>query len=78
MLGGLVASGATLVSRHSDALRAEGEPLNAALNSGFHLAYLIGAGCIAAAILTALFVLKPTSPMVAGEIETEATCREAA
>ena len=69
---------ATLASRHSDALRAEGEPLNAALNSGFHLAYLIGAGCIAAAILTALFVLKPTSPMVAGEIETEATCREAA
>jgi EmrB/QacA subfamily drug resistance transporter len=60
---------ATLASRHSDALRADGEPLNAALNSGYHLAYLIGAGCVAAAILAALLVLKPATPMAGVEHE---------
>jgi MFS family permease len=60
---------ATLASRHSDALRADGEPLNAALNSGYHLAYLIGAGCVAAAILAALLVLKPAPPMAGVERE---------
>jgi EmrB/QacA subfamily drug resistance transporter len=50
---------ATLASQRSDALRADGEPINAALNSGYHHAYLVGAACVAAAILAALLVLKP-------------------
>jgi EmrB/QacA subfamily drug resistance transporter len=54
---------ATLASEHSDALRADGEPVNAALNSGYHLAYLIGAACVAAALLAALLVLKPAPPI---------------
>ena len=35
---------ATLASERTDALRADGESVDAALNGGYHLAYLIGAG----------------------------------
>jgi hypothetical protein len=68
---------ATLASRHSDALRADGEPINAALNSGYHLAYLVGAGCVAAAILAALLVLKPASPPGEGLVHAEPGYSEA-
>ncbi len=54
---------ATLAAERSDALEADGESLNAALNSGYHLAYLIGAACMVLAILTAVVVLKPAPPM---------------
>jgi hypothetical protein len=44
--------------------------------------YLVGAGCVAVAILAALVVLKPTRPIEAGEsegvIEAEPACPEAA
>ena len=42
-----------------EGLLADGEPAAAALNAGYHLAYLVGAGLIGLAILVALVVLRP-------------------
>ena len=52
---------ATLASARTDALLAAGEPAASALNSGYHLAYMIGAALIAVAIVIALTMLR-TSP----------------
>jgi MFS family permease len=54
---------ATVASDRTQAVRADGEPVAAALNSGFHLAYLIGAALIAVGLVVALEVLRsqPTS-----------------
>ena len=41
---------ATLASERTDALRASGDAVDAALNGGFHLAYLIGAALVASPI----------------------------
>jgi EmrB/QacA subfamily drug resistance transporter len=56
---------ATLATEHTDALRADGETVNAALNGGFHLAYLIGAALVVVAIGAALAVLRSVSPAAA-------------
>ena len=56
---------ATLSSSHTDALRDGGEPLASALTSGYHLAYLIGAALVLAAIAVGLTVVKSDRP--AGE-----------
>ena len=50
---------ATLASERTAGLLADGESTAAALNSGFHLAYLIGAGLVAVALVVALLVLRP-------------------
>jgi hypothetical protein len=50
---------ATLASEHSDGLIADGEATRQALTSGYHLAFWIGAGLVAAAIVAALTVLEP-------------------
>jgi EmrB/QacA subfamily drug resistance transporter len=50
---------ATLATNRTDALRADGESAGAALNAGYHLAFLIGALAIAGAIVVALRVLRP-------------------
>jgi EmrB/QacA subfamily drug resistance transporter len=52
---------ATLASERTDALRAEGESKAAALNAGYHLAYLIGAAAVAVAIVVAVVVVRPTA-----------------
>ncbi|EHN09797.1 Drug resistance transporter EmrB/QacA subfamily [Patulibacter medicamentivorans] len=49
---------ATLASERTHGLRADGEVTNVALNSGYHLAYLVGAGFAAAAIVFAVVVLR--------------------
>jgi hypothetical protein len=49
---------ATLATERTDALRADGVAREAALNSGYHLAYLIGAVLLAAAIVVAVTVLQ--------------------
>jgi hypothetical protein len=49
---------ATLASEHTSSLRADGQSVNAALNGGFHLAYLIGAALVAVAIAVAAAVLR--------------------
>jgi EmrB/QacA subfamily drug resistance transporter len=50
---------ATVASEHSDALIGDGEATAQALTSGYHLAFWIGAGLVAAAIVAALTVLEP-------------------
>jgi EmrB/QacA subfamily drug resistance transporter len=49
---------ATLATDRTDALLADGEQTASALNSGYHLAYLIGAALVVAAIGLALTVLR--------------------
>jgi EmrB/QacA subfamily drug resistance transporter len=53
---------ATLAAERTDSALADGASHVAALNSGFHLAYLVGAGLVAAALLIAIFVLR-SEPM---------------
>ncbi|HZO06744.1 MAG TPA: DHA2 family efflux MFS transporter permease subunit [Solirubrobacterales bacterium] len=55
---------ATLSTERSDSLISDGVAEASALNSGYHLAYLVGAGLAAIAVLIAIFVLRPT-PMPA-------------
>jgi EmrB/QacA subfamily drug resistance transporter len=50
---------ATLATERTDGLLADGENAASALNAGFHLAYLIGAGLAGVAILLAVTVLRP-------------------
>jgi hypothetical protein len=49
---------ATLAASRTDDLRAAGEPVNSALNGGYHLGYLIAAGLTFVAILIAGVVLR--------------------
>jgi EmrB/QacA subfamily drug resistance transporter len=56
---------ATLATGRTDALRADGEPVSAALNSGYHLAYVVGAVLVAVAIAVALVVLRSETPAAA-------------
>jgi EmrB/QacA subfamily drug resistance transporter len=54
---------ATLASDRTGELRADGEPAAAALNGGYHLAYLIGAGLVGVAFVVAIvafFTQRPT------------------
>lgn len=53
---------ATLAAERTDNLLADGESHVAALNSGFHLAYLLGAVLVAASFVVALKVLRSPSP----------------
>jgi EmrB/QacA subfamily drug resistance transporter len=48
---------ATLATERTDGLLADGESIASALNSGYHLAYLIGAALVVVAIAVALTVL---------------------
>lgn len=59
---------ATLSSDRTEGLLADGASAAAALNSGFHLAYAIGAVLVAAAFAVAVGVLRP-APMPAMEPE---------
>jgi EmrB/QacA subfamily drug resistance transporter len=49
---------ATLATERTDGLLADGESAAAALNSGYHLAYLIGAALVAVAVVVALAALR--------------------
>jgi hypothetical protein len=50
---------ATLATDRTGELLADGRSADAALNAGFHLAYLIGAALVGVAIVIALTVLRP-------------------
>jgi EmrB/QacA subfamily drug resistance transporter len=65
---------ATLATERTDGLRASGVSADSALNSGFHLAYLIGAALVSVAIVVALVVLesRPAVAVAEGEAEAEA------
>jgi MFS family permease len=58
---------ATFATERTDALLADGDPAAEALNSGYHLAYLIAAGLVIAAIAIALSVLREEAPEVLAE-----------
>jgi hypothetical protein len=64
---------ATLSAQRTDHLTVGGgDPTEAALNSGYHLAYLIGAGLVGVAILIGIFVLENKLPaMMTGESPAE-------
>jgi predicted MFS family arabinose efflux permease len=49
---------ATLASQRTDSALEDGASQLSALNSGFHLAYLVGAGLVAAALTIAVLVLR--------------------
>jgi EmrB/QacA subfamily drug resistance transporter len=53
---------ATLSTERTNSLLADGEGQLQALNSGYHVAYLIGAGLAAMAVAIAVFVLRSPSP----------------
>jgi EmrB/QacA subfamily drug resistance transporter len=53
---------ATLSSERTSSLLADGDGHLQALNSGYHVAYLIGAGLAAAAVAIAIFVLRDPQP----------------
>ena len=58
---------ATLSTERTEALLADGESLASALTSGYHVAYLIGAGLATIAVAIAIFVLRsPAPPDTAG------------
>jgi EmrB/QacA subfamily drug resistance transporter len=53
---------ATLAAERTDSALGDGASHAAALNSGFHLAYVVGAGLVAAALAIAIFILR-SEPM---------------
>ena len=61
---------ATVATERTQGLVADGEAAASALNSGYHLAYLIGIGLVAVAIAVAVSVLEP-APQPAMEPEAE-------
>jgi EmrB/QacA subfamily drug resistance transporter len=63
---------ATLATSRTDALRADGVARDAALNSGYHLAFLVGAALTGVAVLVALFVVRPVPPEGAEESDADA------
>jgi EmrB/QacA subfamily drug resistance transporter len=70
---------ATLATERTDGLLADGTARDAALNSGYHLAYLIGTALVLTAIGVAITVLQPTAPpSAAEEREAEAALAEEA
>jgi MFS family permease len=62
---------ATLSTERTNHLVAEGASQASALTSGYHLAYLIGAGLAALAVVVAVTVLRNPEPMMAPEMEVE-------
>jgi EmrB/QacA subfamily drug resistance transporter len=69
---------ATLATERTNGLRADGESMASALNSGYHLAYLVGAALVALAIVAALGVLRSEAPAAAHpEDDAEAKRRRA-
>jgi hypothetical protein len=66
---GLAALG-TISADQVRGLLARGDSLASALTGGYDLAFTIGAGCVAAGLLTALVVLR--SPRTTGSLEASA------
>jgi hypothetical protein len=69
---------ATFATKRTDGLLADGESAASALNSGYHLAYVIGAGLVLVAIAVAVSVLRSPVPAAAAEPVTEPVTEAAA
>jgi MFS family permease len=59
---------ATLASQRTDAIGSSASHLSA-LNSGYHLAYVVGAALVAVALVVAVTVLRAPAPIAASEAE---------
>jgi EmrB/QacA subfamily drug resistance transporter len=68
---------ATLATTETESLRAAGESSASALNGGYHLGYVIGAGLVAAAMMVALTVLRPRRERAAELVRPEPVSSEA-
>jgi EmrB/QacA subfamily drug resistance transporter len=64
-----LASLGTVATDHTKALSASGHSAIAALTGGYHLAYVVGAACVAVGILAAFVILRPPTSTVAQEVE---------
>ena len=64
-----LASLGTVATDHTKSLSASGDSLVSALTSGYHLAYVVGAICVAFGILAAFVTLRPPSGTVAQEVD---------
>ena len=62
---------ATLATERTEAQLAAGESAASALNSGYHLAYLVGAGLVLVAIAVAVSFLRSEVPEAVAEPVTE-------
>jgi EmrB/QacA subfamily drug resistance transporter len=62
---------ATLAAERTETLENGGTGVDAALNSGFHLAYVVGAGMVAVALAIAIFVLRSEPAPEHGEMTAE-------
>jgi MFS family permease len=69
---------ATIAAQRTGDLRAAGASLASASNSGYHLAYLIGAGLVLVATVVALAVLRPRRERAAGRTRAGEPCPDAA
>jgi MFS family permease len=69
---------ATLATERTDGLLAEGHSTAEALNSGFHLAYVIGAALVGAAIVIAIRTFRSEPPASETPLSTEPAPAEAA
>jgi hypothetical protein len=67
---GLAALG-TIATDHTRALSASGHTLAAALTGGYHLAYLVGAICVAGGVVATLLVLGPPTRAVPQAADSE-------
>jgi EmrB/QacA subfamily drug resistance transporter len=61
----------TFATERTEGLLADGESTASALTSGYHLAYLIGAGLVAIALVIVLTVMRPPSEAVPQQAERE-------
>jgi hypothetical protein len=68
---------ATLASTRTGDLRAAGDPLDVALNGGYHLAFAIGALLMAVAIVVGIVVLE-SEPKAAKDAAPELAGRKSA
>jgi EmrB/QacA subfamily drug resistance transporter len=69
---------AALATERTHGLMTDGEAAMSALNAGFHLAYVVGAVVLAAALVIAATVLRPEGVVSAPESERERPCAEPA
>jgi EmrB/QacA subfamily drug resistance transporter len=56
----------TISADHTKALTATGSSLAGALTAGYHLAFVVAAGCVAAGMLVAVLLLRPRRPQYVG------------
>jgi MFS family permease len=61
---------ATFATERTEGLLADGEPAASALNSGYHLAYVIGTGLVLVGIVIAVTVLRARLPEAPAEVVT--------